>query len=90
MHPQGLGPVTKKWNFIDSLMEVSPVDRQSVKFHFTEYLEKVDRLFEACVSEDELSWLETHREAIEAYRSKINGFLDNTTSSPRPVVSSKS
>ena len=79
-----------KESFIDNLMEVIHVDIQSMKFHCTDYWEKVDRIFEACVSEDELSWLEPHKEAIKAYRYMIQGILDSTAPSSRSVVSSKS
>ena len=90
MHPQKLGSVTKKRNFLDTLLEVIPVDIQSVKFHFTDYLERVERLYEACKSEEEITWLEPHKEAIEAYRSRIQGFIDTTTHPPKSIISMRS
>ena len=79
MHPQKLAAVTKKKQVIDALMENDPVDLESVKYHYTEYLEKVEVLFAACQSEEDKTWLESHQTDIESFRSKIQSFIDNKT-----------
>ena len=80
MYPQKLGAVTRKKTVIDKILESAPVDLETLKFQYTAYLEQVEQLQAACISEEDKAWLEPHKIEINEFRVKIQGYLDSKIS----------
>ena len=69
-----LGVVTKKQNEIESLLLGLPANLEHVKTLFTEYLVKVENLYEASKGSFD-DWLLPHNIKIAAFRKKMQSLL---------------
>jgi len=88
-----LASVTKKRLEIEELLPDSSKNLELIKTHFTEYLERVESLYEACKNEHQ-EWISQERLHIDRFRSRIEYILDSERkkfrSAPPPSISAVS
>jgi len=69
-----LAVVTRKRNEIEQLLLADSPDKDALKLHYQEYLQRVDKLYEAC-GEDHQDWLLSHNVNDVEFRQKLHHLL---------------